>query len=257
MTTSTLSPPRRADRSDGPGGPRPDAARLEDVRLDLGGRRILDGLDLAVAPGEIVALVGASGGGKSTTLRVLAGLASPDSGRVHTEGRPAVAFQDPRLLPWRTVRQNVAHGARWGAVRGADEARRRAETILAEVGLAERADEWPGRLSGGQAQRVSLARALAGEPGLLLLDEPFGALDALTRRAMHQVLLDLWRAHRTAVLLVTHDVDEALALADRVVVLSDGRIAHTEVLDSPRETLDPGEAELRRGRLLSALEVTP
>ena len=189
---------------------------------DLGGRRVLDGLDLTVGPGEFVALLGRSGSGKSTLLRVLAGLDGTDeagiAGTVEVASSVAVAFQEPRLLPWRTVRDNVRLGLH------RDDATAAADRALAEVGLAERADAWPLTLSGGEAQRASLARALVREPDLLLLDEPFGALDALTRIAMHDLVLDLWGRHRPGILLVTHDVDEALALADRVLVLGEGRI---------------------------------
>jgi sulfonate transport system ATP-binding protein len=197
-------------------------ARVAGLVRDFGGRRVLSGLDLAVAPGEFVALLGRSGSGKSTLLRVLAGIDGTGedgvSGTVELPGSVAVAFQEPRLLPWRSVVDNVRLGLH------RDDAGAAAERALAEVGLAERADAWPLTLSGGEAQRASLARALVREPDLLLLDEPFGALDALTRIAMHDLVLDLWGRHRPGILLVTHDVDEALALADRVLVLDDGRI---------------------------------
>ena len=140
-------------------------------------------------------------------------------------GAPALAFQEPRLFPWRDVRTNVGYGLTRSRL-SKSEVFARADRALADVGLADRADAWPLTLSGGQAQRVSLARALVGEPELLLLDEPFGALDALTRLTMRALLLDLWREHGFGVLLVTHDVDEAVALADRVLVLDDGRVVH-------------------------------
>ncbi|MFP5020676.1 ABC transporter ATP-binding protein [Pseudonocardia phyllosphaerae] len=203
------------------------SARVHGLVREFGGRRILDDLDLTIGDGEFVALLGRSGSGKSTLLRLLAGLDSAGdtgvSGTVEVPGSVAVAFQEPRLLPWRVVRDNVSLGLHRDL--GGDTAARVAERALAEVGLTERADAWPLTLSGGEAQRASLARALVREPQLLLLDEPFGALDALTRITMHRLVLDLWRRHRPGVLLVTHDVDEALLLADRVLVLADGRIA--------------------------------
>jgi sulfonate transport system ATP-binding protein len=161
----------------------------------------------------------------------------------------SVAFQQPRLLPWRRVWRNITLGLHTEDERGT------AERALAEVRLADRADAWPRTLSGGEAQRVSLARALVREPGLLLLDEPFAALDALTRLAMYRLVIQLWQRHRPAVLLVTHDVDEALALADRVLVLEAGRIAaeHRPPADRPRTTAQ--QAELR-ARVLSDLGVT-
>ena len=166
------------------------------------------------------------------------------------DGEVGVAFQDARLVPWKRVRDNVALGLR------VSDPRRAAAIALEEVGLTERANAWPLTLSGGEAQRASLARALAREPRLLLLDEPFGALDALTRITMHGLVLGLWERHRPAVLLVTHDVDEAIALADRVLVLADGRIAHESriELDRPRDR-DHHELIDLRNRLLSELGV--
>ncbi len=214
------------------------------------GRRVLDGIDLTIAAGEIVALIGRSGSGKSTLLRAIAGLDSGIEGQMHVHGRVAVAFQDARLLPWKRVQANVALGLR-GEAR-IDVAR----TALDEVGLADHLRSWPLTLSGGEAQRVSLARALVRDPELMLLDEPFGALDALTRLSMHQLLLDLWGRHHAAILLVTHDVDEALALADRVVLLADGRMAHEEriALERPREREHP-DLVATRLRLLVELGV--
>jgi sulfonate transport system ATP-binding protein len=209
------------------------------LRRDYGERTVLRDLDLDIAPGEFVALLGQTGCGKTTLLRVLAGLDPATAGTVEAPGRPAVVFQEPRLLPWKRVRDNVTLG-----LGGAE---RRATEALAEVGLAGHADAWPGTLSGGEAQRVALARALVREPRLLLLDEPFAALDALTRIKMHALVSALWRAHRPAVLLVTHDVDEALLLADRVIVMADGRIAHHERIDTPhpRDRTDPWFEQLR------------
>ena len=216
----------------------------------FGERTVLDGVDLDIARGEFVALLGRSGSGKSTLLRTLAGLDSADG--LEARGTVAVAFQEPRLIPWKRVAANVALGL------GGPDPRARAREALAEVGLTERAQAWPLTLSGGEAQRASLARALVREPGLLLLDEPFSALDALTRITIHRLVLDLWTRHRPGVLLVTHDVDEALLLADRVLVLDDGRIAHESQvpLDRPRHRNHPDLTALR-STLLEQLGVTP
>jgi sulfonate transport system ATP-binding protein len=184
-----------------------------------GDRVVIDRLDLRIERGEFVALLGESGCGKTTLLRALAGLDPVQSGRIDAPGRPAVVFQEHRLLPWDTLWQNVALG-----LPGAD-VRTRAAAALVEVGLGDRLDDWPRNLSGGQAQRVALARALVQEPQLLLLDEPFAALDALTRIRMHALVKELVARHRPGVLLVTHDVDEAIALADRILVMRDGAIA--------------------------------
>jgi len=211
---------------------------------------VLDALDLEIGAGEFVAMLGRSGSGKSTLLRAIAGLDDDVEGDVEVSGTVAVAFQDARLVPWKRVLANVRLGLR----RPDDAAVARG--ALEEVGLRGHLDAWPLTLSGGEAQRVSLARALVREPALLLLDEPFGALDALTRIAMHNLILGLWERHRPAVLFVTHDVDEALSLADRVVVLSDGRIAHQSRihLKRPREREHPELVELRL-RLLQELDI--
>jgi sulfonate transport system ATP-binding protein len=198
---------------------------------EFGDRRVLDGLDLAVRKGEFVALLGRSGSGKSTLLRVLSGLDVDHTGESTVDGTVSVAFQQPRLLDWRKVWRNVVLGLK------APDPRATAQRALAEVQLTDRADAWPRTLSGGEAQRVSLARALVREPDLLLLDEPFAALDALTRLAMHRLVKQLWVAHRPAVLLVTHDVDEALALADRILVLDSGRIVAEHVVAEPHQRL--------------------
>jgi sulfonate transport system ATP-binding protein len=229
-----------------------DAAHLRAVSRDFGTHRVLDNMDLDIAAGEFVALIGRSGSGKSTLLRALAGLDPDVTGEVIVNGQVAIAFQEPRLLPWKPVADNVSLG-----LHGSDDAEV-ARNALAEVGLAARADAWPLTLSGGEAQRVSLARALVRSPGLLLLDEPFSALDALTRITIHRLVLDLWQRHRPAVLLVTHDVDEALELADRVLVLADGRIAHEVRIaaDRPRDRTDQSLTTLR-DRLLTELGVTP
>ena len=229
------------------GGP---AARVRGLSRAFGGRVVLDGVDLDIAPGEFVAMLGVSGTGKSTLLRALAGLDREVTGELSVPGPVAVAFQEPRLLPWRRVLANVALGLRVpdaGAVAG---------RALEEVGLTERAGAWPLTLSGGEAQRAALARALVREPSLLLLDEPFSALDALTRIAMHRLVLRLWERHRPAVLLVTHDVDEALILADRVLVLASGRIVFSGPVEvpRPRDRDNPGLTALRH-RLLTELGV--
>jgi sulfonate transport system ATP-binding protein len=216
---------------------------------EFGPRRVLDDLDLVVRQGEFVALLGRSGSGKSTLLRILAGLDREADGEFTVNGTVSVAFQQPRLLPWRRVWRNVSLG-----LHGVD-GRTVADKALAEVRLTDHAQAWPLTLSGGEAQRVSLARALVREPDLLLLDEPFGALDALTRLAMHRLVDDLWQRHRPSVLLVTHDVDEALVLADRVLVLDEGRIVaeHTPPTGRPRRHADLTDL---RARVLADLGVT-
>jgi sulfonate transport system ATP-binding protein len=207
----------------------------------FGDHTVLDRLDLDIAPGEFVALLGRSGSGKSTLLRALAGLDYDVSGdgELFVPDRVSVVFQDSRLLPWRRILDNVVLGLR------ASDARARGVAALAEVGLAGRERSWPNQLSGGEQQRAALARSLVGEPELLLADEPFGALDALTRIKMHGLLRELCRRHQPSVLLVTHDVDEAILLADRVVVLEAGRIA-----------VELRPAEHSRDILLRALGVT-
>ncbi|CAN5415593.1 ABC transporter ATP-binding protein [soil metagenome] len=204
------------------------AVRLRNFTRRFGANTIIEGLDLEIAPGEFIALLGRSGSGKTTLLRTLAGMDEVRGQDVSVPSARAVVFQDARLLPWKKVWRNVALGLRGGDIRD------RAERALREVGLGHRLDAWPLTLSGGEAQRVALARALVREPQLLLLDEPFAALDALTRIRMHDLVLALWRTHRTAVLLVTHDVDEAIALADRVLVLDGGRIVAAERITAAR-----------------------
>ncbi|MDR2127858.1 MAG: ABC transporter ATP-binding protein [Burkholderiaceae bacterium] len=195
------------------------AVRVRGLRRQYGARVVVDGLDLDIDPGEFVALLGESGCGKTTLLRALAGLDAIDAGTIDGPARPAVVFQEHRLLPWVPLWRNVALGLDDGAGRPL------AEQVLREVGLAGRENDWPRRLSGGQAQRVALARALVREPRLLLLDEPFAALDALTRIKMHVLIKELVACHRPGVLLVTHDVDEAIAISDRILVMRNGRIA--------------------------------
>ena len=230
------------------------AARVRGLTRDFGDRRILDRLDLDIAPGEFAALIGRSGTGKSTLLRALAGLDRAVTGELEVTGTAAVAFQEPRLIPWRRVSDNVRLGLR--PADPAAEPRAIARGALDEVGLTGRADAWPLTLSGGEAQRAALARALVREPSLLLLDEPFSALDALTRISMHRLVLRLWAHHQPAVLLVTHDVDEAIALADRVLVLADGRIGYSGQITLPRpRDRDHPELSALRNRLLGELGV--
>lgn len=230
---------------------RPDPViRIEGLTRRFGGPAVLDALDLDVGRGEFLALLGRSGSGKTTLLRTLAGLDAVTEGRIDVPGDVAVVFQEARLLPWKRVWQNVALG-----LPGRD-GRARAQAALEEVGLGHRVEAWPLTLSGGEAQRAGIARALVREPEFLMLDEPFASLDALTRLRMQGMVGELWQRHRCAVLLVTHDVDEALLLADRAVVLDEGRI-RTQVridLPRPRRHADPEFSRLR-GVLLSALGV--
>ena len=214
-----------------------------------GAREVLQGTQLDVAPGEFIAIVGRSGCGKSTLLRLVAGLEAASGGSLSLNGVPVaglntqtrIMFQEARLLPWRRVLDNVLLGL-------PEAARARGQEVLAQVGLAERAREWPARLSGGQRQRVALARALVHRPQLLLLDEPLGALDALTRIEMHRLIEGLWQRHRFTALLVTHDVQEAVALADRVVLIEDGRIALDQRIEQarPRSQGDPAFAAIEK-----------
>jgi sulfonate transport system ATP-binding protein len=218
-------------------------------------RKVLRDLDLSIASDEFVALLGRSGTGKSTLLRILDGLDPDYEGDVLVPEHRSVVFQESRLIPWQRVLANVVLGLERGR-RGKAWLRQRGLDALSEVGLADHADDWPLTLSGGEAQRVALARALVREPQLMLLDEPFGALDALTRIRMHILLQDLCVRHQPAVLLVTHDVDEAILLADRVTVLVEGVItldARVE-LDRPRDRSDPGFIAMRN-RLLAELGV--
>ncbi|ONP23858.1 aliphatic sulfonate ABC transporter ATP-binding protein [Burkholderia cenocepacia] len=218
------------------GSPAPDdAVTLSGVSKRFGARTVLDDVELGIARGSFVAIVGRSGCGKSTLLRLVAGLEQPSSGTLVTRGEGGgaldtrIMYQDARLLPWKTVLQNVMLGLGRGA-------RDQARAVLDEVGLLERANDWPAQLSGGQRQRVALARALVHRPQLLLLDEPLGALDALTRIEMHALIERLWREHRFTALLVTHDVQEAVALGDRILLIEQGRVAldQSVPLDRPR-----------------------
>lgn len=217
--------------------PQPQGVRLEVRGVDkrYGTRDVLKKTELVIEPGQFVAIVGRSGCGKSTLLRLVAGLESVSGGAIRLDGKDIsglsgdtrIMFQDSRLLPWKRVADNVALGLP-PAQRGA------AADVLARVGLGDRLTEWPARLSGGQRQRVALARALVHNPRLLLLDEPLGALDALTRIEMHRLIEGLWRSSGFTALLVTHDVQEAVALADRVILIEDGQIALDQRIDLPR-----------------------
>lgn len=220
------------------------------LRRAFGDQQVLDDLELQIDDGEFVAMLGRSGSGKSTLLRVLAGLDDQVTGSVKVPRSRAVVFQNPRLLPWRRALANVTF-ALPDAGPDAPGRTARGRSALEEVGLAgetvDKSKAWPLSLSGGEAQRVSLARALVREPDLLLLDEPFGALDALTRLKMYGLLHELWSRRHMAVLHVTHDVDEAILLADRVVVLSGGRVSldRRVGLPFPRTRSDDGFDELR------------
>jgi sulfonate transport system ATP-binding protein len=218
---------------------------VEQIVRTFGDRNVLDHLDLTIDDDELVVLLGPSGCGKSTLLRLLAGLDKPDGGRIEVPAKRAVVFQADRLLPWQRVLRNVTLG-----LRGPD-ADQRARKALSEVNLAGREKAWPKQLSGGEAQRVALARALVAEPELILLDEPFASLDAITRVRMHDLIRDLRRKHHASMLLVTHDVDEAIALADRIVVMSNGRIgnAHLVQLSSAAREASVAREELRAALL--------
>lgn len=240
-----------------PAGVRGAALSLAGVGKRFGDKTVLDGIDLEVPAGQFLVVVGKSGCGKSTLLRLLVGLDAPTSGTIaigEAERTPnaRIVFQEPRLLPWASVADNVAVGLPPGQNRA--EARSAALDALADVHLDGRADEWPAVLSGGQRQRVALARALVSRPDLLVLDEPLGALDALTRITMQQLVERVWHAQGFTAVLVTHDVAEAVALGDRVVVVDDGRIALDLAVDLPRPR-ERGSPELAalEGRLLDAI----
>jgi sulfonate transport system ATP-binding protein len=219
------------------------AVTVTNLRRAYGARIVIDRLNLRIARGEFIALLGESGCGKTTLLRALAGLDSIQGGRIDAPRQPAVVFQEHRLLPWDTLWRNVSLGL------PGENIRERAAAALAEVGLGDRLDDWPRNLSGGQAQRVALARALVQQPELLLLDEPFAALDALTRIRMHELVKELVARHRPGVLLVTHDVDEAMDLADRILVMRDGSIAFEH------RAAARGAPAATRARLLAELGV--
>ena len=216
------------------------------------GTEALRGIQVTADSGEIVAILGGSGCGKTTLLRLVAGLDEPSSGEIHLDGQlisgthPAVSavFQEPRLLPWLHVAGNIAFGGQRLAPAERD---RRAGALLERIGLATYGKRWPRDLSGGQQQRVAIARALIGHPGILLLDEPFSALDPFTRATQHELVLDLWRELRPTILMVTHDIDEAVFLADRIVIMRPrpGRVHESMVVDHPRP----------RDRLASAFDL--
>lgn len=233
---------------------------LTGLEKSFSGNRVLRGISLHIPAGQFVAVIGKSGCGKSTLLRILMGLDRPTAGELRFEntagakGQPnaRIVFQEPRLLPWLSVAENVAVGL-------GDNVEKRlalaeAAAVLFEVQLAEKASEWPSRLSGGQRQRVALARALVSKPGVLALDEPLGALDALTRISMQELLNRVWRELGFTAVLVTHDVSEAVHLADRVIVLDEGRIALDLAIPYPHPRRH-GNAELAEleGKLLSAI----
>lgn len=236
---------------------------LDEVTLSYTGTPVLQGLSLTVQPGEILVLTGPSGCGKSTVLRALAGLLTPDAGRVLADGDPVtttsrdrgMVFQDSALLPWRSVRSNIELALK---LRGEPRAgrRARAERWIEEVNLTGYADYLPKSLSGGMRQRVQLARGLAGAPRAVMMDEPFGALDAQTRAAMQRLLIVTWRAHPTTIVFVTHDVDEALTLGDRVAVLGGGGLRLLLQVPAPRsDATQTGRAALR-AEILAALDNT-
>jgi sulfonate transport system ATP-binding protein len=223
--------------------------RIRGYGRSFGDRTVLAGVDLDIHEGELVALLGKSGSGKTTLLRALYGQDREADGHVVVPKNRAVAFQDHRLLPWKRVWRNVLIGVKGSK---AD-----ALASLEEVGIAGRANAWPGTLSGGESQRVALARAFIRQPKLLLLDEPFGALDALTRLRMHRLLRELCARHNPATLLVTHDVDEAITLADRILVISDQRISLDHRVGNDPSARTGAEALTLRAQLLSELGVDP
>lgn len=229
----------------------PVAVEVAGVTRRFAGNTVLDALDLTIHAGEFVALLGASGSGKTTLLRILAGLDAPDGGEAWVPEARTVVFQEPRLVQSKKVWKNVVIG-----LDGKAASRGRAEAALAEVNLAHRADAWPATLSGGEAQRAALARALVREPRLLLLDEPFAALDALTRLKMQRLIGELCQSHGPATLLVTHDVEEAILLADRILVLKEGRIGFDTRVRLPHPRRAGGEAfDALRDDLLAELGV--
>jgi len=235
------------------------AVALRGVAHAFGANRVLRGIDLEIPPGQFVAIVGRSGCGKSTLLRLIAGLARPSTGAIAIDGETGAGretvrlmFQEPRLLPWQRVAANVEVGLTHTA--DAAERRRAADEVLARVGLSGREKDWPAVLSGGQKQRVALARALASHPRLLALDEPLGALDALTRIEMQDLIEEVWRDKGFTAIVVTHDVTEAVALADRILLMEEGRIGLDIAVDLPRPRRrgDPAAAAIE-GRILDRL----
>jgi sulfonate transport system ATP-binding protein len=230
---------------------------IRGLKKSFGDNEVLRGIDLHIPAGQFVAIVGRSGCGKSTLLRLIAGLETIDAGSIgfgeETRAEDVrVMFQEPRLLPWARVLSNVEVGL--GRDRATPDAQARADRALTEVGLDDKRDQWPAVLSGGQKQRVALARALVSNPRVLAFDEPLGALDALTRISMQRLLERVWHDQAFTAVLVTHDVAEAVALADRVLVIEDGRIAHDVHVDIPRPRRR-GSADLAalEGSILSNL----
>ncbi|MDO3647976.1 ABC transporter ATP-binding protein [Nocardia mangyaensis] len=246
MTTTTAAPAPASTRS-------PVAVSITGLRKAFGDKTVLDGIDLTIRRGEFVVLLGPSGTGKTTLLRLLTGLETPDAGEVLVPARRTTVYQEPRLIPSKRVLANVIVGLRRGKAQ-----REAGLRALDEVHLDGKASQWPATLSGGEAQRAALARALVREPELLLLDEPFAALDALTRLQMQDLVGDLVARHRPAVLMVTHDVDEAIRLADRVIILDRGRFAVDEEIDlsRPRDHAAP-ETLGYRTEFLAQLGVGP
>jgi len=233
------------------------ALTIKDLRKSFDDNEVLRGIDLHIPAGQFVAIVGRSGCGKSTLLRLIAGLETATAGSIELDEEARaedvrVMFQEPRLLPWARVLANVEVGL--GQDRSSPDAQARAESALVEVGLGDKRAQWPAILSGGQKQRVALARALVSHPRVLAFDEPLGALDALTRISMQRLLERVWHDQGFTAILVTHDVSEAVALADRVLVIEEGRIAHDVVVNAARPR-QRGSAELAglEGSILSHL----
>jgi NitT/TauT family transport system ATP-binding protein len=230
---------------------------LEGIRIAYGSKTVIEHLELAIAPGEILVVVGKSGCGKSTLLRAIAGLRTPEAGVIRADGATvtgpsadrALVFQDDALLPWRTARQNIELALQLRKVSRA-ERKATAQRLVDEIGLTGYADYLPRDLSGGMRQRVQLARSLAGAPRAVLMDEPFGALDTQTRNTMQRLLIDAWGAHPTTIVFVTHDLDEALLLGDRIAVLGGGALRAVVEVPNPREPADRGSV---KAEILEAL----
>lgn len=246
MTITDVRTIATAPVAPSPAGTHATRVEVRGVVKTFGANRVLRGLDLEIEPGEFVVVVGKSGCGKTTLLRLIAGLDTPNEGQILAGGQPVnglnqlarIMFQDARLLPWKRVLDNVCLGL-------SKQERARGEQVLAQVGLAERARDFPSILSGGQRQRVALARALVSRPSLLLLDEPLGALDALTRWEMQQLIEKLWLDQKFTAFLITHDVEEAVTLADRVIIIEEGQITLNLPVKIARPR-HPGDPEVGR-----------